>query len=102
MKKYIDKETGVAETLYFVAHRDEVKTLYKSILRASRKGNTELIPAYRDFPIFSPEKQVYALAVDLYDGRNRLGWFQIVNSDTMLHLIMDGDVVEFALQRIWP
>ena len=89
MKKYeyVDPETGEV-SFYYVGKTSDIKTLYKAICRASYKGNTNYWPYNVDTPKFSPYKSVYALCVE-GDGS-----VHILNSDTMLALIVDGVVKE--------
>ena len=85
MFESINPETG-AISLYYVGHTADIKTLYKVIRRASNKGNTCMYPMFCDFPAFSPNKEVYALCVDTENDWN----VTIINSDTMLSMIVDG------------
>ena len=52
------------------------------------KSNTDLMMLFSEKPIFNAEKQVYAICVN--DNR----YVYIINSDTMLSLIVSGDVKE--------
>lgn len=91
MKRYVDyePETGAISD-YYVGHTADIKTLYKAIRRASNKGNTCMYPMFCDFPVFNPNKEVYALCVDTEEG-----WaVNVLNSDTMLSLIVSGVVKE--------
>ena len=85
MKKYysVDTETGAISD-YYVGHTADIKTLYKSIRRASYKGSTNYWPYDMNTPKFSLYKSVYALCVES-DGS-----VHILNSDTMLSLIVGG------------
>ena len=85
MKKYYDNEYA---NVYYVGETTEVKALYKSICRAGQRGSTGIFPLYEDFPIFSEGRSVYGLCVT-YDNT-----FVIINSDTILSLILKGDVSE--------
>ena len=89
MFESINPETG-AISLYYVGHTADIKTLYKVIRRASNKGNTCMYPMFCDLPAFSLNKEVYALCVDTENGWS----VTILNSDTMLALIVDGVVKE--------
>lgn len=89
MFESINPETG-AISLYYVGHTADIKTLYKAIRRSSNKGNTCMYPMFCDFPVFNPNKEVYALCVDTEEG-----WaVNVLNSDTMLSLIVSGVVKE--------
>ena len=85
--EYVDVETGDV-SFYYVGHTADIKTLFKAIRRASYKGNTNYWHYNVDTPKFSPYKSVYAICVD--SDRS----FHILNSDTMLSLIVDGVVKE--------
>lgn len=85
----VNPETG-ALSFYYVGATSDIKTLYKAICRASRKGNTYMFPLFCDFPAFSPNKEIYALCVDTENDWN----VTVINSDTMLSLIVDGVVRE--------
>lgn len=89
MKKYeyINQETGEV-SFYYVGATSDIKTIYKAIRRASYKGNTNYWPYDVNSPKFSPYKSVYALCVE-GDGS-----VHVINSDTMLSLIVDGVVRE--------
>ena len=89
MFESINPETG-AISLYYVGHTADIKTLYKAIRRASNKGNTCMYPMFCDLPALSLNKEVYALCVDTENGWS----VTILNSDTMLALIVDGVVKE--------
>lgn len=91
MKRYysVNPETGAISD-YYVGHTSDIKALYKAICRASRKGNTFMYPFFCDFPVFSPNKEIYALCVDTGNDWN----VTIINSDTMLSMIVDGFVKE--------
>lgn len=85
--EYIDQETGEV-SFYYVGKTSDVKTLYKAIRRASYKGSTNYWPYNMDSPKFSPYKSVYAICIDSDES------FHVINSDTMLALIVDGVVRE--------
>lgn len=91
MKKYysVNPETG-ALSFYYVGHTSDIKALYKAICRASHKGNTFMFPLFNDIPVFSSNKEIYALCVDTENDWN----VTVINSDTMLSLIVDGFVKE--------
>lgn len=89
MYESVNQETG-ALSFYYVGKTADIKTLYKAICRAARKGNTYMFPLFSDFPAFNPNKEIYALCVDTENDWN----MTIINSDTMLSLIVDGVVRE--------
>lgn len=89
IKKYITSEEvynsteGAEDSVFYVGSREAIKAMYKSI---SRNQNTGIRPLFCEAPKFSELRQVYALCID------KDGWLTIVNSDTMLSLILAGDV----------
>lgn len=86
MKKYyLISEHGSVES-YYVGETADIKAMYKSILR-NRTSN--LRPMFCDFPKFSDNKSIYALCIDEFAG-----WVSIVNSDTMLAMIISNEVYE--------
>ena len=85
--EYVDVETGDV-SFYYVGHTADIKTLFKAIRRASYKGNTNYWFYDEDAPKFSLWKAVYALCVEGDNG------VHVLNSDTMLSLIVDGVVRE--------
>lgn len=89
MKRYecIDPETGEV-SFFYVGKTSDIKTLYKAIHRASNKGNTSYWLYYEDEPEFSLWKAVYALCIESDNS------IHILNSDTMLSMIVEGVVKE--------
>lgn len=85
MYESVNPETGTL-SFYYVGHTSDIKALYKAIRRASEKGNTCMYPLFCDFPIFSSNKEIYALCVDTENYWN----VTVLNSDTMLSMIIDG------------
>ena len=77
-----------SNSMYYVGATINIKAIYKSIARC-KSSNTSLAPAYCDAPVFSSRKSVYGLAVN-YDENT----FQIVNSDTIMSMILHGDINE--------
>ncbi|MCM1327305.1 MAG: hypothetical protein NC249_11860, partial [Lachnoclostridium sp.] len=88
--KYITSEEaynlseGTDDCVYYVGATADIKAMYKSI---ARNKNTEISPMFCDAPKFSEQKQVYALCID------KDNWLTVVNSDTMLSLILEGYAV---------
>lgn len=89
-KKYITSEEvynlteGTEDSMYYVGSTANIKAMYKSI---ARNRNTEISPMFCEAPKFSESRQVYALCID------KDNWMTVVNSDTMLSLILAGDVI---------
>lgn len=94
MKKYalvtdnVDFPEMCRESLYYVSTTAEIKAVFNSIYRGIMKSNTDLMMLFSEKPIFNAQKQVYAICVN--DNR----YVYIINSDTMLSLIVSGDVKE--------
>ena len=89
MYESMNPETG-ALSFFYVGKTADIKALYKAIRRASNKGNTCMYPMFCGFPVFSPNKEVYTLCIDTEND-----WaVTVLNSDTMLSLIVYGFVKE--------
>ena len=82
MKKFINPENG---DLYIVGATADIKAIYKSI---ARNYNTEITPYYNERPIFSSNKQMYAVCIFAEFNMT------VINSDTMLAILMDGGLKE--------
>lgn len=83
-----DQETGEITYEYYVMGTQDAKVTYKAIVRAWNKENTLLSPLFCDFPVLNPAKEIYAICVDC------AGYVTIVNSDTMLSMIVNNVVSE--------
>ena len=81
VKKYKDVET---DELYYVGATSDIKAIYKSI---RRNKCTNLCPMFCESPKFSELKTTYALCIS--DN-----YITIINSDTMLSMIIDELVEE--------
>lgn len=68
---------------YYVGETADIKALYKSI---RRNKWTNLVPLFVESPKFSENKSVYALCIE------NDKYVSVVNSDTMLHMIITGEV----------
>lgn len=82
MKKYEYSEyfDGMDyESTFYIGEASEIKSLYKALLRNEHHN---LIPTFINFPIFN-ENKYYALEIN-----HNINRFSIVNSDTMLRLIV--------------
>ena len=67
--------------LYIYGERTEVKALFKSIIRAAKKGKTNILFPYEKMPIFAKKRKMYAL---LFDKENHV---YVINSDQMLDVL---------------
>ena len=86
MKKYegwFDNGRDIEYTEYFVAHKDDIKAIYKSI---RRNEMTNLCPLFCDFPIFSEYKEVYVLCIE--DGY----FFTVMNCDNFMRLMLNHEM----------
>lgn len=82
----IKKYYGVNEKEeYYVGATEDIKAMYKSIARNESSG---IIPLFCENAKFSISRQVYALCI------SDSGFVYVVDSDTMLSLILSGDVVQ--------
>lgn len=93
IKKYItsseayNRTEGMDDSIYYVGSAADIKAMYKSIVRKWRKNRTDICPLYDGTPKFDGRKQVYALRI------SKDSLMTVVNSDTMLSLILAGDVI---------
>lgn len=86
VKVWIDEDESIeVYKEYYVGATSNIKALYKSI---RRNRHTNLCQKYCDTPKFSESKSMYALCID------ELGFVTVINSDTMLSMIIDGLVQE--------
>ena len=85
MKKFQLLFSDMPQT-YYVGKAADVKALYKSMLRAYRKGATiELAPNYG--PCRFDPLEVYALCID------ECGYFDITRGDVFSRLVVDAEKV---------
>ena len=84
-KKYKNEER-----VYYVGKTADIKAVYKSICKHSNESG--IMPLFQGSPKFNPEKSVYALCIEYTDYNSY--YVTIVNSDTMLAIICDGEVEE--------
>lgn len=83
MKKYIDSN----ENIYLVGETTEVKAIFGSITRAKE---TNLVALYSENPKFNKDKAVYAICIDTIAN-----WFYLVNSDTIMSMLIHDELVEY-------
>lgn len=79
-----------ADREYFVGSVKEIKALYKAMNRASKKGNLDMCPAFRNAPKFSRLRSSYALCVDY--SKPQFVTFQIVGADTFVNLLTHCEI----------
>lgn len=91
MKKYYKNKYDEYESIYiyYVGRTDEIKAVYNSMLRAYGKEVSDLCPMFCDRPQFSAWNSVYAICVNVEEK-----YFQIVNSDTIMLMIIEGSIEE--------
>lgn len=85
MKKYFREDFP---SVFYVGKTEEIKRIYRSIRNAILRENTDMMLLFPGMPVFNPNKATYAISIEL----NR--FVSVVNSDTMLSLIVSGDVQE--------
>lgn len=75
---------------YFVGETKDIKALYKSISRHNtwRRCVTNICPLFVEMPRFDERKRVYAVCID------EDNMMTVSNSDTVLSMILDGEIVE--------
>lgn len=86
-KGIIDPHWEEHERTYFVGEAWEIKALYRAIA----KHGYNIMPKYGTFPKFNMEK-CYALCLESVPGSG-IVFASVVNGDTMLHLILDNEIV---------
>ena len=87
MKRYETVNPDMTHSVYYVGETLEIKRMYSALRKAIWKGNTNLMFLFVEKAVFNPDKQTYAICIE--DG-----FIFTVNSDTMLSLIVSGDVKE--------
>lgn len=87
MKKYVTVNPDITHSVYYVGETLEIKRMYSALRKAINKGNTNLMFLFVEKAVFNSDKQTYAICIE--DG-----FILVVNSDTMLSLIVSGDVKE--------
>ena len=75
-------------TTFYVGETEEIKRIFRSVRKAIMKENSDMMLLFPGMPVFNPNKATYAISIEL----NR--FVSVVNSDTMLSLIVSGDVQE--------
>lgn len=88
--KYDSENDSATFVTCFLGSVDEIKALYKSIVR---NKHTNIYPTFDDFPKFSVWKAVYALLI--YDNKQML----VINSDMFAMMLLDGDIEEVPKKR---
>ena len=90
IKKYrtSDREYNLSEgevdSTYYVGATLDIKAIYKSI---ARNKNTDIFPLFVEKPIFA-DRYIYGICIDKDYAMT------VVNSDTILAMILEGDIVE--------
>lgn len=87
IRKYENVNPNLTYSMYYVGETLEIKRMYSALRKAIRKGDTNLMFLFAGNPRFNPDKQIYAICIE--DG-----FIFTVDSDTMLSLIVSGDVKE--------
>lgn len=97
MKKYevvlkIDDNTSIVTGVAYIGTTSDIKALYKSIRRASEKGNTNLYFLFCGAQRFSENKQVYGLVIS--DDESDDETVSIITSDTFAMMLVSGELEE--------
>lgn len=74
----------LANSTLYIAETDEIKAMYKSIVRAGKKNRTNISPQYLTPARFNPDRQKYGLII----GEDN--FMSVVNSDTALGIVIDS------------
>lgn len=84
IKKFlVSDEYDIDTDTYYIGKTSDIKAMYKSIVR-NRTSN--LSRMFLTTPKFSDSKDMYALCI------NNENYVTIVNSDTMLSILMDNNL----------
>lgn len=82
MKKYVNISDN---SIVYIGRTSDVKAMYKSIARASRKYHTDLITLFSAMPKFSENKMAYGIVIeDLF--------FHVISSDVFTAMLLAGEL----------
>ena len=84
MKKYVNISEN---SIIYMGLTSDIKTMYKSIVRAYHKYATDLIPLFSETK-FSKTRMTYGIVID--DDN----LFYVISSDIFTAMLLDGDLVE--------
>lgn len=83
MRKYLNPENSVI----YIGHMADIKAMYKSIARASRKCHTNFMPLFSETR-FSETRMTYGIIMD------EDWFFYPISSDTFTVMLLAGELVE--------
>lgn len=84
MKKYINISDN---SIIYMGRMTDIKTMYKSIVRAYHKYATDLIPLFSETK-FSKTRMTYGIVID------EDSFFYPISSDTFTAMLLAGELVE--------
>ena len=85
MKKYFNISENSA---IYIGRTADIKAMYKSIVRASRKYHTILMSLFSEMPKFSENKITYGIEID------EDYFVSIISSDVFTAMLLASEVVE--------
>lgn len=85
MKKYINISEN---SIIYMGRTADIKAMYKSIARASRKCHTNFMPLFSEMPKFSENKITYGIEID------EDYFISIISSDVFTAMLLADEVVE--------
>ncbi len=89
MKKYIN----ISEhAIIYMGYMADIKAMYKSIVRAYHKYNTNFIPLFSETR-FSETKMTYGIVMD------EDSFFYPISSDTFTAMLLTGELVEVKVEE---
>lgn len=84
MKKYVNISDN---SIIYIGRTSDVKAMYKSIARASRKYHTNLITLFSAMPKFSENKMAYGIVIDEEDF-----FFHPISSDVFTAMLLADEL----------
>lgn len=84
MKKYVNISDN---SIIYIGRTSDVKAMYKSIARASRKYHTNLITLFSETR-FSKSRMTYGIVID------EDSFFYPISSDVFTAMLLAGELVE--------
>lgn len=87
MKKFefVNEEEA---SVFYIGTAPEIKTLYKSLVRAWKKWQTDLFPLFEDFPQFNPFR-LYGLKIVEESEFEPVGSFHIVGEGVLARILLE-------------
>ena len=85
MRKYINISDN---SIIYIGRTTDIKAMYKSIVRAYHKYNTNFMPLFSETPKFSENKITYGVEID------EDYFVSIISSDVFTAMLLAGELVE--------